>query len=136
MSRLNDATPEEWDNIKKKVYYAGQEVEYKPRVFNDPITQEDLDALFANGNFKNEKGEDTYEEYLSASHRLAKEKQVAGDHYKKCPIQPIEYTIKNGLGFCEGNVIKYVTRYKDKGGKEDLLKAIHYIELLLEHYDD
>jgi hypothetical protein len=58
--------------------------------------------------------------------------QVGGNHYKKHSIQPIEYIFENNLGFCEGNVIKYVTRYKDKGGVKDLEKAKHYLELLIE----
>jgi hypothetical protein len=58
--------------------------------------------------------------------------QVGGDHYRMRAIQPLEYTLANNLNFCQGNVIKYVTRYKTKGGREDLLKARHYIDLLLE----
>lgn len=58
--------------------------------------------------------------------------QVGGGHYKDKAIQPIEYIHANNLGFCEGNVIKYVTRWKDKNGLDDLLKAKHYIELLME----
>jgi hypothetical protein len=61
--------------------------------------------------------------------------QVAGDHYKKCAIQPIEYIFANQLGYAEGNCIKYLTRWKDKGGIEDLRKAKHYIELLIESED-
>ena len=57
--------------------------------------------------------------------------QVGGDHYKKLAIQPTEYIIKNNLNFCEGNVIKYVTRWRLKGGVEDLLKAQHYLDLLI-----
>jgi hypothetical protein len=48
------------------------------------------------------------------------------------PIQPVEFIQKNGLGFCEGNVIKYVCRHKKKNGLQDLLKARHYIDLLIE----
>ncbi len=59
-------------------------------------------------------------------------RQVGGDHYSKYPIQPTEYIIKNNLNFCEGNVIKYVTRWKDKGGVEDLKKARHYLDMLIE----
>lgn len=62
----------------------------------------------------------------------AKDKQVGGDHYKINRIQPIDYIMKNELGFCEGNVVKYVTRWKDKGGVDDLLKAKHYLEFLIE----
>jgi hypothetical protein len=59
-------------------------------------------------------------------------KQEGGDHYKKLKIQPIEYIHANGIPFAEGNVIKYVTRWRDKGGIKDLEKAKHFIELLLE----
>jgi hypothetical protein len=58
--------------------------------------------------------------------------QEGGSHYKNKAIQPIEYIMANGLGFCEGNVVKYVTRYKDKNGIEDLKKARHYIDFLIE----
>jgi hypothetical protein len=59
-------------------------------------------------------------------------KQHGGTHYKSCAIQPIEYIFANNLGYCEGNVVKYVSRHKLKGGSEDIKKAIHYLELLLE----
>ena len=55
--------------------------------------------------------------------------QVAGNHYKNRGIQPIEYSARNELSFCQGNVIKYITRYKDKNGIEDLAKVIHYTML-------
>lgn len=58
--------------------------------------------------------------------------QVAGDHYKSLAIQPVEYIHANNLGFCEGSVIKYVTRWRDKGGVKDLEKAKHFIDLLIE----
>ena len=64
------------------------------------------------------------------------DKQVGGSHYKDMKIQPITFIQANGLGFCEGNAIKYLCRYKDKGGIEDLKKAKHYIELLIEEYKD
>lgn len=56
--------------------------------------------------------------------------QVGGDHYSKRAIQPIEYIMANGLDFCEGNVIKLVTRWRDKGGIEDLEKIIQYAQFL------
>ena len=62
----------------------------------------------------------------------ATDKQVGGDHYRRMKIQPIEFITANNLGFCVGNVIKYCCRYKSKNGKEDLLKARHYIDLLIE----
>jgi hypothetical protein len=62
----------------------------------------------------------------------ALDKQEFGNHYKDKGIQPIVYIHANNLGFCAGNVVKYVTRYKTKGGAADIRKAIHYLELLLE----
>lgn len=64
--------------------------------------------------------------------RSAFDQQHGGNHYKTKKIQPVEYIIANGIGFCEGNAIKYLTRWKDKGGIEDLKKAKHYIEMLIE----
>jgi hypothetical protein len=58
--------------------------------------------------------------------------QVGGDHYKKLRIQPIEYIHANGLPFIEGCIIKYATRWRDKGGIKDLEKAKHLITLLIE----
>ena len=59
-------------------------------------------------------------------------KQVSGSHYADQAIEPIDYVMANDLGYCEGNVVKYVTRHKLKNGKEDILKAIHYLEFILE----
>jgi hypothetical protein len=58
--------------------------------------------------------------------------QVGGSHYKNYKIQPVEFIIKNNIGFVEGNIIKYILRFKEKGGVQDLLKAKHYIELLID----
>ncbi|SDB54276.1 DUF3310 domain-containing protein [Pseudomonas sp. NFACC13-1] len=58
--------------------------------------------------------------------------QVAGGHYKSLKIQPIEYIHANGIPFAEGSVIKYVTRWRDKGGLADLEKVKHFLELLIE----
>ena len=60
-------------------------------------------------------------------------KQIKGNHYLKFKIQPAEFINKNGLLWAEGNVIKYVCRWKDKNGIEDVRKAIHYLELLIEY---
>jgi len=62
----------------------------------------------------------------------ALEKQVEGSHYKDLPIQPVEYIYANALGYFEGNVIKYVSRWRKKNGIADLEKAKHYIELLIQ----
>ena len=66
----------------------------------------------------------------------AKEKQIGGSHYKKHKIQPYTFITKNKLSFFQGNVIKYVCRYKDKNGIEDLKKIIHYCELEIEELKD
>jgi Protein of unknwon function (DUF3310) len=58
--------------------------------------------------------------------------QVAGDHYKTLAIQPVEYIHANRLPFIEGCVVKYVSRWRNKGGVDDLRKAKHFIELLIE----
>jgi len=62
----------------------------------------------------------------------AKGEQIGGDHYKKYGIQPVEFIMANNIPFCEGNAIKYLVRWRDKGGIDDLLKARHYIDLLIE----
>jgi hypothetical protein len=62
----------------------------------------------------------------------ALEKQVSGSHYKDFPIQPVEFIYRNNIPYIEGNVIKYISRWRDKGGLADLEKAKHYIDLLIE----
>jgi len=59
-------------------------------------------------------------------------KQIGGTHYKKYKIQPSRFINDNKILFAEGNAIKYICRHQDKGGKQDLLKAIHYIEMIIE----
>lgn len=62
-------------------------------------------------------------------------KQEGGSHYKDMTIQPVEFITKNNIPFLEGNVIKYVCRHASKNGKQDIEKAIHYLELIKElHY--
>jgi hypothetical protein len=62
----------------------------------------------------------------------AEQDQVGGSHYKGLKIQPMRYSMANGLNACQHTAIKYITRYKEKAGVEDLRKAIHCIELLIE----
>ena len=59
-------------------------------------------------------------------------KQIGGNHYKKMKIQPSKFVIENKLLFPEGNVIKYICRHPYKGGKEDLEKAKHFIDMIIE----
>ena len=63
---------------------------------------------------------------------MATSKQAGGDHYAVMTIQPIEFILANALGFCEGNVIKYLCRYKRKNGLEDLKKARQNLDFLIE----
>lgn len=62
----------------------------------------------------------------------ANEIQVGGDHYRTQPIQPWDYIAANHLNFFEGNIVKYVTRWRSKGGIDDLKKAMHYLAKLTE----
>lgn len=59
--------------------------------------------------------------------------QHGGNHYKGMKIQPVEYIMANNIPYMEGNVIKYISRWRDKGGVQDLNKAKHYIEMLIEN---
>lgn len=58
--------------------------------------------------------------------------QVGGGHYQNKAIQPWDYIVSNRLGYLEGNVVKYVSRWQEKGGRQDLEKARHYLDKLLE----
>ena len=70
---------------------------------------------------------------LKKEAKIATDRQVGGDHYKTCKIQPVDYIVENNLTFLEGNVVKYITRHRRKGeGARDIEKVIHYCELILE----
>ena len=62
----------------------------------------------------------------------ANEQQIGGAHYAVKAIQPWDFIIANNIGYLEGNIIKYISRWKDKGGIQDLEKAKHFIDLLIE----
>lgn len=62
----------------------------------------------------------------------ANEMQIGGDHYRGKTIQPWDFIAANELGYFEGNIVKYVFRWKDKGGVNDLKKARHYLDKLIE----
>ncbi len=64
------------------------------------------------------------------------ETQVGGSHYKKCTIQPWDYTIANDLDYFQGSIIKYVTRWKDKGWIQDLYKARHFLDKYIETMEE
>lgn len=65
----------------------------------------------------------------------ANDLQVAGNHYKEKPIQTWDYISKNNIPYLEGNVIKYISRWREKGGMEDLKKAQHYLQKIIEDND-
>ena len=65
---------------------------------------------------------------------LTLNKQIGGNHYKDMKIQPTEFIVANDIPYREANIIKYVCRHKSKNGKEDIQKAMHYLEMLLEEY--
>lgn len=62
----------------------------------------------------------------------AKARQEGGEHYRTLKIQPVDYIEENGLRFSEGCAIKYITRHRFKNGAEDIRKAIHFCQLILE----
>lgn len=100
-------------------YTQSLSIDYTDRVYNKLIS--------SRGYTIPDKDFEVIEEKVSAS-----ETQVAGNHYSKLKIQPMEYCLQNNLNYSQSNAIKYITRYKDKNGIEDLKKAIHCIELLIE----
>ena len=66
----------------------------------------------------------------------ANDSQVAGTHYSSKAIQPWDFIVSNKLGYLEGNIVKYISRWEEKGGMQDLLKARHYLEKLIETCGD
>jgi hypothetical protein len=58
--------------------------------------------------------------------------QEGGNHYKDLKIQPVEYIDANQLDYFQGNVVKYITRHKSKNGAQDVRKALHYCQLILQ----
>lgn len=72
---------------------------------------------------------------LKEVHKAEREKKLIKPKHYESQIEPIEFIEANNLDFAEGNVIKYVSRYKEKNGKEDLIKALYYLERLIERYD-
>jgi hypothetical protein len=101
------------------------------RPTNQKKYEDNYNSIFNTG-----KGEDmvgTVQEWDKlAGKQQALDKQEGGDHYKGMAIQPVEYIVSNNLDFLQGNVVKYVSRHKVKNGAEDIRKAIHCLELILE----
>ena len=113
---LDDATAEEWDASWRAMYGSGNTSVNSGAEF--VITG--LSTVPAEGYFNTPK------------HTTTKDKQVGGSHYTKMTIQPREYILANQMGYDEANVVKYVSRHQDKGGAQDIKKAIQYLEFILE----
>lgn len=96
---------------------------------NIDITREGEDMECEDKQENNDAGDSKAERRL---YLPPKSTQVGGDHYSKMKIQPIDFITANGIGYIEGNIIKYVCRYKSKNGVEDLKKAQHYLQMLIE----
>ncbi len=78
----------------------------------------------------------THKELFKGTTYDSLEKQVGGKHYSSMKIQPAEFINENKLLFAEGNAIKYICRHSMKGKRQDIEKAIHYLEMILERdYD-
>lgn len=74
----------------------------------------------------------TLKQQLNPNGEVVWDKQVGGSHYQNFTIQPAEFVNKNKLLFAEGNAIKYICRHQSKGKEQDIKKAIHYLEMILE----
>lgn len=98
--------------------------EFIDKVQADIVAEEAFKAVFT------KEMQEEYQKMQAEDSPL--KKQVGGSHYKKWAIQPVEYIHANNIPFCEGNAIKYLTRWRDKGGIADLEKARHFIDLLIE----
>ena len=78
----------------------------------------------------------THKDIFKGSTYNSLEEQVGGKHYRSMKIQPAEFINENKLLFAEGNAIKYICRHRLKGKKQDILKAIHFLEMIIERdYD-
>lgn len=99
----------------------------------EKYTQEKFDALWK----EMEALDKVYEYDGTGNPQEAAAKQVGGTHYKDMKIPPTEYILANNVPWLEANAIKYISRHKTKNGLEDILKAIHYLELLIKkEYND
>lgn len=93
----------------------------------DTVTPEEWDKAAKSVGWGGQAKIDEYRDTYKAS-----TKQVGGNHYKKFKIQPAEFCYRNEIPYLEATAIKYLCRWKDKGGIQDLEKAKHFIDLLIE----
>ena len=108
------------------------------RVFKDCKAEKDFDFArcikCASCSFNARSGGDIYDGVMQSAnaHQVANDVQIGGDHYKGMKITPTEYIVANKIPWRDGNAIKYISRHRFKNGKEDIEKAIHYLQLILE----
>lgn len=121
MSLLDKATPQEWDSLRKNP-------EYNIALDNHLDKQQSTEW----GESKKVLLEHSTYQGRSINDK-ASEQQIAGRHYKKFKIQPAEFCHVNNIPYLEASAIKYLCRWRDKNGFEDLQKAKHFIDLLMEY---
>lgn len=132
MRSINDITPKEWDEMgrprkeKESVLQAEYDAHEAKRLEDMRQRVEENNSLF----YTKEQIEINKMVAMMTDNPL--DKQVGGQHYASMKIQPVEFITANNLGFLEGNVVKYICRHGSKNGAEDIKKAIHYCELLLQ----
>ena len=119
----------DWDGVGKPAYTGAVEVQYR-----DGDTERAESDSFRWTHINSRADIVAWRPVVVDSDKVetALDTQIGGEHYKKHAIQPVEFITKNALGFLEGCVIKRICRYKDKNGLEDLKKAKHEIDLLIE----
>ena len=122
---LDDVTAKCWDCTSFKTL-----VHWEPRVTERRITVTPRPKELQVAMDKPSEPKLTLEEYVKTLSDNPMDTQVDGDHYKKLKIQPMEYSMANGLDACQHTVVKYVTRFRDKGGEKDIDKAIHALQML------
>ena len=98
-------------------------------IFKNQVNGHEIDLYTQEGDFFVDASGDRWDRVIVQS---ALSEQIGGSHYKNLAIQPVEFIHKNGLNYIVGNIIKYCCRYQEKSGIEDLKKARHYLDILIE----
>ena len=128
-------TSADLDHLGKDLIWMRPSTPEELPFIDDGITdcREAIQEIYKPSDFGASSLNDQYAE-IEKVRQSAWKKQEGGSHYKNLKIQPMQYALENKLDYAQANVVKYVTRHKEKSGKEDLLKAIHNIELMIEFY--
>jgi hypothetical protein len=141
---MEAAVGKAFEHKDKSVGESGYSHDGRYRIANEarmknPETREWMDYIIYsnvdNGSLYVREKDDFFEKFIEVvepKNNNPLQTQVGGTHYKDLKIQPIEFIHANNIPFCEANAIKYLCRWRNKNGKQDLLKARHYIDLLIE----